>query len=72
MTPTQFRSEQESYGLGDKDCARLVGVRGDRTVRGWKQGRNAVPGSVVRLLYLLRVMDPKSRAAMVKKLMEMK
>jgi DNA-binding transcriptional regulator YiaG len=66
-----FKKEQTFLGLSDKQIARLLGV-GDRTVRGWKKGRNAVPGSVMRLLLLLREMVPKVRAATIERFMEMK
>lgn len=69
MTPTQLRSEQTLYGLSDKDFAKLVGVGGGRTVRGWKQGRNPVPGPVVHLLWMLRQATPILRDTAIKKFM---
>lgn len=70
MTPAQLKSEQSFYRLGDKDFARLVGVGGDRTVRGWKQGRNAVPGPVVHLLAVLRDMPAAMRERTVARFLE--
>lgn len=70
VTSSEIRAERINYGLSSRQFARLIGTS-DRTVRGWEQGRNAVPGPVVHLLAVLRDMPIATRQRTIEKLMGM-
>jgi DNA-binding transcriptional regulator YiaG len=53
MSPAEFAAIEAALGITDGALARALGCSGDRTVRRWRNGERAIPGTVATLMRLL-------------------